>query len=129
MTDRFFECLELFGLRSDFYKGIDIKIAAVQSDKTWFNLRAKILAIDHKTPTENEMPINLKGFKILHTRISADKFSQLLTDIKNGISEIGGITVNFFSEPFPSLNREEYCRARARKRGHVHVNSRCLIGS
>lgn len=110
MTERISECLELFSLRSDFYRGIDVKIAAVQSDKTWFSLRAKILPIAHKTPTENEMPIDLKGFRILHKRVPADKFSRLLTDIESGISEIGGMKINFFSEPIPSLQRDDYCR-------------------
>jgi len=110
LTERISECLELFSLRSGFYRGIDVKIAAVQSDETWYNLRTVILPVAHKTPTENEIPIDLEGFRILHKRIPTDKFPKLLTEIKNGISEIGGMKIRFFSEPTPSLQRNDYCR-------------------
>jgi len=104
------EVIEIFKERRRFYKSVDLKIAAVNHDESWYNIRTKILLLAQDTSVISERMVDVGDFVIIHERLYADEFDRLLHDINTGNLKIDGLNINFFAEPIPPLNLQDYCR-------------------
>jgi hypothetical protein len=104
------EAIEIFQERKKFYKSIDLKIAAVKCDDSWYNIRTKIFLSATEPPGLFEKRVNVEDFTVIHERLRADEFIRLLQEINTGILNIDNLKINFFTDPVPALNVQDHYR-------------------
>jgi hypothetical protein len=104
------KCLELFNNRREFYEKIDLRIAAVRRNQSWYNIRTKILLLAERASNIIEKTVDVENFVIIHQRLNSDEFANILKDINTGILEIEALKINFFANPIPSLHSQYHYR-------------------
>jgi hypothetical protein len=108
LAEAFSKCLELFKNRREFYEKIDLRIAALCHNQSWYNIRTKILLLAERASNISEKMVDVENFVIVHQRLNSDEFVKLLQDINTGNSEIQGLKINFFANPIPPLNLQHH---------------------
>src|SRR3990172_7249232 len=104
------EAIEIFKERQEFYKTVDIRTAAVKYDNSWYNIRTRILLSADEIPEFCEKKIDVEDFVLIHERLKADEFSSLQQKINTGQMGMDNLTINFFTDPVPPLNVQDYYR-------------------
>jgi hypothetical protein len=95
--NRVSEAIELFNEQRAFYKSVDLLIAALNHNQTWYNIRTRILPVAKGAPTSSERMLEVKDFVIIHERLNLHEFEELLQNINTGIFEIDDLRINFFN--------------------------------
>jgi hypothetical protein len=106
--NRVSEAIELFNERRVFYKSVDLMIAALNHNQTWYNIRTRVLPVAKGAPTSSERMLEVKDFVIIHERLNLHEFEELLQNINTGIFEIDDLRINFFTNnPIPPLEIDD----------------------
>ena len=104
------EAIKIFEKRRKFYKSIDVRIAAINQEDSWYNVRTRVLLSCDKATGFIQRKINVGNFMILLENISADNFPALLETIDRDELEVDGVKINFFDEKQHSLSFESWYR-------------------
>ena len=117
------EAIEIFKKRMKFYKSIDLRIAAIRYENSWYNVRTRIL-LSHIKPTGlTRRVIDVGNFVIFFESLSADKFPDLLKDIDHDAVEVEGVKLNFFAEVQHNLTFESwYDKSSERAKERWNIN-------
>ena len=122
MAEELSKCLELYKVRHQLFKRMDLKIVAVHHDQSWYNIRTIILLLAQGTSIMTKRMVNLEDFVIIHERLNSDEFVRLLQDINADNLEIDGLKINLAADPIPPLRLHDYCRGdslRAKERWNI----------
>ena len=104
------EVIEIFKKRRKFYKSMDIRIAAINQEDSWYNVRTRVLLSCDKATGLIQRKINFGNFMILFENISADNFPTLLETIDRDEVEVDGVKINFFAGKPHHLSFEDWYR-------------------
>jgi len=104
------EAIEIFKKRKKFYKSIDVRIAAIKWEDSWYNVRTRILLSYDKATNLVQRKIAVDDFMILFESISADNFPTVLETIDRDEVQVDGIKINFFAEKPHTLSFEDWYR-------------------
>ena len=110
MAQELSNCLELYEDRRDLYKIIDLKIAAIRHDQTWYNIRTRVLPLAKGVPDRCDKMIDLEDFVVLHQKLNSNQFAKLLQDIETNDFKIDGFKINFFNDQTPPLRLQDHYR-------------------
>lgn len=102
------EVIEIFKKRRKFYKSIDLRIAAINHENSWYNVRTRVLLSCNKPNNLVQRKIVVDDFMILFESISADNFPALLETIDRDAVEVDGIKIHFFAEKPHTLSFEDW---------------------
>jgi len=104
------EAIEIFKKRRKFYRSIDIRIAAINQEDSWYNVRTRVLLSCEKATNLALKKIAVDNFMILFESINADNFPTLLETIDRDEVQVGGIKINFFAGKQHDLSLEDWYR-------------------
>ena len=104
------EAVEIFNKRRRFYKIIDVRIAAIKQEDSWYNVRTRILLSCDKPTDVIERKIDVGNFMILFENISADNFLTLLEIIDRDEVKVDGAEIRFFAGQQHGLSLEDWHR-------------------
>ena len=104
------EAIEIFKKRRKFYKSIDVRIAAINVEDSWYNVRTRVLLSCDKATGLIQRKINVGNFMILFENIGARNFPTLLETIDRDELEVDGVKINFFDEKQHRLSFEDWYR-------------------
>ena len=116
------KAIEMYDKRRSFYKSIDIRIAAVNVESSWYNLRTRILLSCDEATELVQRNIDLGDFAIFSLIFRASDFPVLLQDIDQDRLEVDGIKVEFFAGQNHSLSYDDWPHAsseRSRERWNI----------
>lgn len=122
MNESLLKCKELFHKRQKFYENIDVRIAAICHEETWYNVRTRVLLSSEKASNVTVKKIDVGNFIILHESIEADEFLNLLENIDNDALEVDGLKIKFFNGQTHHLHFEDWCSRnseRAKERWNI----------
>ena len=104
------EAIDIFKKRRKFYKSIDVRIAAINVEDSWYNVRTRVLLSSEKATKLIERKINVGNFMILFENISADNFPTLLETINRDEVKVDGVKINFFDGKSHELSFDNWYR-------------------
>jgi hypothetical protein len=104
------EAVEIFNKRGRFYKSVDVRIAAIKQEDSWYNVRTRILLSCDKATDVIERKIDVGNFMILFQNISADSFPTLLETIDRDAVEVDRTKIKFFADQQHCLSLEDWYR-------------------
>lgn len=104
------EAIEIFKKRRKFYKSIDVRIAAINAEGSWYNVRTRVLLSCDKATGLIQRKIDVGNFMIIFENISADNFPNLLETIDRDEVEVDGVRINFFAGKPHQLSFEDWYR-------------------
>lgn len=104
------EAIDIFKERRMFYKSVDLKVAAVRYQDSWYNIRTKILLLPTGASIIREKMVDVEDFMIIHKTLESNDFVKLLQDIEMDNLEIDDVKINFFTTTKPPLMPQDYCR-------------------
>jgi hypothetical protein len=104
------EAVEIFNKRRRFYKSIDVRIAAIKQEDSWYNVRTRILLSCDKATDVIERKIDVGNFMILFQNISADSFPTVLETIDRDAVEVDRTKIKFFADQQHCLSLEDWYR-------------------
>lgn len=104
------EAVEIFNKRRKFYKSMDVRIAAIKQEDSWYNVRTRILLSCDKATDAIERKIDADNFMILFENISADNFHTLLETIDRDALEVDRTKIKFFVDQPHDLSLEGWYR-------------------
>jgi len=104
------EAIEIFKKRRKFYKSIDVRIAAINHEDSWYNVRTRVLLSCEKTSNLIQRKVAIRDFMILFENISADNFPTILETMDRDEVQVDGIKINYFAEQPHSLSFDDWYR-------------------
>jgi len=116
------KAIELYQKRRSFYRSVDIRIAAVNVENSWYNLRTKILLSYSETIDLIQRKIDVGDFVVFSGNIKADDFPTLLQNIDQDKFEVDGNKIDFFAGQNHDLSYDNWFRAsseRSRERWNM----------
>lgn len=122
MDESLLKCKELFHKRRKFFESIDVRIAAINHEDTWYNIRTRILLSSEKASGVTERKIDVGNFVISYKSIVNDEFLKLLDNIDNDTLEVDGLKIKFFNGQKHHLYFGDWCSRnseRAKERWNI----------
>jgi hypothetical protein len=109
--------LDILDKRCQYYRSIDVRIAAIKVGGRWNNLRAVFMLTSDKVAHDAKREIETEDFKVIRKEIPPTDLRHILTSISTGELTVQETTVVFRNNPdqsMPSLQHETYCSRSSR---------------
>lgn len=113
------EVIEIFKKRRKFYKSIDLRIAAINHENSWYNVRTRVLLSCDKSTNLIQKKIAVGDFMVLFENIGANRFPTLLETIDRDAVEVDGTKINFFADKPHTLSSQDWYR-KSSERANEH---------